>query len=107
MTPTTDFNWTGLYVGAHAGISVLEPGPGLSTLSPMLPGGSRALGATLGDVPHALALETRPALSDGPARRTRAGIGLHMGYNRQLEPGSGVVVGIETDITGLSAPRRR
>jgi hypothetical protein len=53
-------------------------------------------------------LPLAPAPVNGPREeRARAGFGIQAGYNHQLDPGSGVVVGIETDITGLSTLPKR
>lgn len=91
-------------MGAHAGLAVLDEAPRGPIAGLTLPGARLAV-AGLPTLPS-------PALAAAPVpgpqgERARAGFGLQAGYNHQLDPGSGVVIGIETDVTGLSALPKR
>lgn len=95
------FTWTGLYVGASAGSAVLGEAGSAAAPPVTWPSGL----AVVPGMPSVagLSFESRPALRDR-ARDATAPLSIQAGYNHQFTPGSGFVVGIETDVTRMVSP---
>jgi outer membrane immunogenic protein len=98
-----DFTWTGLYVGASAGLGSYHKDEWGSF--PLR--GSFNLGP-LSAVPFVSAVPlASPSLWRSHERSDPVlpGLSAQGGYNYQLTPGSGLVVGVEVDVTRVRQPR--
>lgn len=93
-----EYRWTGLYVGTSLGLASAPFGPAIPSPFP----------ATLPALPVLSALPVAPPVPGfgGAAPRSLPQFSIQMGASRQLTPGSGVVVGIEADLTGLPPSSR-
>ena len=86
VAPAPIFTWTGFYAGVNAGAAFGDKGRSDSADLPL-----NSVKGSLG---------TDGTLLFGDGRNNRVGFtgGGQVGYNYQLQPGSGFVVGIEADI---------
>ncbi|KQT49274.1 porin [Methylobacterium sp. Leaf456] len=95
FTPVPVFTWTGFYAGFNAGYGF---------------GTNESRGATVIAIPGALTSQGGGVAAAGFSNRdSNDGFvgGGQIGYNYQLTPGSGVVVGIEADAQYVDFGRRR
>ena len=98
-----DFTWTGLYVGASAGLGSYQKDEwGSFPLRSSFNLGPLSAVPFVSAVPLAKPSPWPPRERGDPVL---PGLSVQGGFNYQLTPGSGLVVGVEADVTRVRPPR--